>query len=231
MPPLLLLTRPRAQSDAFAEALGADDCEVVVAPLTEIVPLDWDRSLAEGVAGVILTSANAVPAVAGLAPLPAYCVGGATARAAAAAGFATTASGGDAAALVADLARLRPSGPLLHAHGRHLARDLVAALGPLGLTVRAAPVYEARPVPWPPGLAARLARRRVVAPVFSPRGAAELSARLAEVGGDLGPGSVVLAISAAAADRLSPALRARSELSDGPGAMADHTAARLRAQP
>jgi uroporphyrinogen-III synthase len=82
--PLLLLTRPEAQARDFAAALGVGPWEVLVAPLTEVVALDWDRRLAEGVRGVILTSANAVPAVAGLAPLPAWCVGGATARAASA---------------------------------------------------------------------------------------------------------------------------------------------------
>jgi len=213
--PILLLTRPEAQSRAFAARLGPGPWEVRIAPLTEIVPLDWDRDLARGIRGVILTSANAVPAVAGLAPLPAWCVGAATARAAAAAGFDARAAGGDAAALAALMARERPPGPLLHAHGRHLARDMGAALAPLGLGVRAAAVYEARLLPWPEGLVSRLAGRRLVVPVFSPRAAAELSVRLPE----LAPGSAVVAISPAAAARLSPALAAVATVSADPLAM------------
>jgi uroporphyrinogen-III synthase len=223
-PPLLLLTRPEAQSRAFAEGLEA---EVVIAPLSGIEPVAWDPALAEGVAGVILTSANAVPAVAHLAPLPAFCVGAATARAAAAAGFRAHAADGDAVALVADLARLRPKGPLLHAHGLHLARDMAAALEPLGLSVRSAVVYAARTVPWPDGLTARLASRRVVAPVFSPRAAAELSARWTDPPEEL----TVIAISEAAAARLSPPLRARSVVVANPADMDRAVRSHLAPQP
>jgi uroporphyrinogen-III synthase len=222
--PLLLLTRPLDQSRAFARGIPA---EVVIAPLTRIEPLDWDRRLAAGVAGVILTSANAVPAVAQLAPLPAFCVGGATARAAARAGFSAHAAAGDAVALVADLARLRPAGPLLHAHGLHLARDMAAALAPLGIPVRSAVVYAAQAVPWPDDLPARLAGRRVVAPVFSPRAAAELSARLTDLPEDL----TLVAISDAAAARLSPALRARAVVVANPADMADAVRSHLAPQP
>jgi len=225
-PPLLLLTRPEAQSRAFAARLAGGH-EVRIAPLSEIVPVDWDRSLADGVRGVILTSANAVPAVAHLAPLAAWCVGGATARAATEAGFRAHAAAGDAVALVADLARLRPEGPLLHAHGLHLARDMGAALEPLGLTVRSAIVYAARMVPWPADLGAALQGRRVIAPVFSPRAAAELSARLPSPP----EGLRVIAISAAAADRLSDALRGRAVIAEAPDRMDAAVRSHLTPQP
>lgn len=223
----LLLTRPEAQARAFAKALGAGPWDTLIAPLTEIVALDWDRRLAEGVRGVILTSANAVPAVAALAPLPAWCVGAATGRVAAAAGFDTRVSGGDAAALIADLRAARPEGPLLHAHGRHLARDLAAALAPQGLTIRSAAVYAAQMVPWPAGLGAALSRRALVAPVFSPRAAAELGRRLTAPA----PGSVIVAISRAAADKLPPALAALAHVCDSPAEMCREVRARLAPQP
>lgn len=209
-PPLLLLTRPEAQSRAFARDLATDPMapphEALVAPLSEIVARSWDRALAEGIAGVILTSANAVPHVAPLAPLPAWCVGTATARAAEAAGFAARASGGDAEALIADLRREGAKGPLLHAHGLHLARDLAGALAGEGLEIRAAAVYEARPLPWPDDLPARLMGRQVVAPLFSPRAAAGFAERLPR---GL-PGLRLICISANAAARLTPALAARA---------------------
>jgi uroporphyrinogen-III synthase len=213
--PVLLLTRPEDSAPTLAAALADIPHEAIPAPLSRIEPLDWDRALAEGVRGVILTSANAVPAVAGLAPLPAWCVGGATARAAAAAGFAARASGGDAAALIADLAAARPEGMLLHAHGADLARDLAGALGPLGVAVRSVAVYAARIVPWPEGMLARLRGRRIVAPAFSPRSAAELSARLAGLAGQV----QVVAISPAALARLDPALAAGALLAPHPEAM------------
>lgn len=213
--PVLLLTRPEAQGRALAEALADVPHEAIHAPISRIEALDWDRRLAEGVRGVILTSANAVPAVAGLAPLPAWCVGGATARAAAAAGFAARAAAGDAAALIADLAALRPGGPLLHAHGADVARDVAAALVPLGVPVRSVAVYAARILPWPPGLAGRLRGRRIVAPAYSPRAAAELSARLQGLAGQV----QVVAISPAALARLDPALAARALVAPHPEAM------------
>lgn len=238
MPPkLLLLTRPEAQARAFAKALdpglGAPGSrepggwDTLIAPLTEIVALDWDQGLAEGVRGVILTSANAVGAVAALAPLPAWCVGAATGRAAAAAGFDVRVSGGDAAALIADLRAARPAGPLLHAHGRHLARDLAAALAPDGVTIRAVPVYAAQLVPWPAGLGAALSRRALVAPVFSPRAALELGKRLTA----LAPGSAVVAISPAAAARLTPPLAACAHVCNSPSEMCSEVIARLAPQP
>lgn len=227
-PPLLLLTRPEAQSRAFATRIAGGH-EVRIAPMTEIVPLDWDRGIADGVRGVILTSANAIPAVAHLPPMPAWCVGQATARAATAAGFQAHAAAGDAVALVADLARLRPQGPLLHVHGLHLARDMAGALAPLGLTVRSAVVYAAQAVPWPDDLPGALAGRRVVAPVFSPRAATELSARLARF--LAGPELTVIAISQAAAARLSPGLAARAVVINRPEGMADVVRFYLAPQP
>lgn len=226
-PPILLLTRPEAQAHAFAESLGPGRWDALVAPLSGIVALDWDRSLTDGLAGVILTSANAVPAVAGLAPLPAWCVGSATAQAAAAAGFGVHASGGDAAALIADLRKARPTGPLLHAHGRHLARDLAAALAPEGLSIRSAAVYEAQLLPWPAGLGAALARRPVIAPVFSPRAAAELGQRWTMPA----PGSAVLAISEAAAARLAAPLRRIAQVARSPETMREDVLALLPREP
>jgi uroporphyrinogen-III synthase len=225
--PVLLLTRPEAQSRAFAAKLAEVPHEAVIAPVSRIVPLDWDRGLAAGVGGVLLTSANAVPAVAHLAPLPAWCVGGATARAAARAGFAAHAAGGDAVALIAELAAARPAGPLLHAHGWHLSRDLAEALAPLGLEVRAAAVYAAEPVAWPEGLLQGLKGRRIVAPAFSPRAAAELAARLT----DPPAGLRVVAISPAAAARLSPALAARAVVAPHPEAMAEAVRTELATPP
>jgi len=218
-PPLLLLTRPRAQSERFAERCRSE-CpphRVLIAPLTEIVPLTFDASVFEGAGAVILTSPNAVAAVRGLG-LPAWCVGPGTAAAARAAGLVVRESGGDAAHLLADLRRAGPQERLVHACGRHLARDLVAALAPEGFDIRAVMVYEARALPWPDGVLPALeSAAHVLAPLFSPRAAEEFALRL---GGFVPQGLRIVAISANCADRLPAALRARCTLAASPDAAA-----------
>lgn len=229
-PPVLLLTRPAAQSEALARRMDGL-AEVRIAPISRIVPLDWDRGLADGVRGLILTSANAVPMVAHLAPLPAWCVGDATARAAARAGFAAVPSpfkAADGKALVAAIAAARPEGPFLHAHGRHLAMDVGGALAAEGIAVRSAAVYAADVVAWDKALPAALAGRRIVAPLYSPRAAAEVSARLA--GAPFGA-LVLVAISPAAAARITPIDGAEVRVADHPGAMEAAIRAALAAQP
>lgn len=178
MPPILLLTRPLAQSRRFA--LAARDLpphEVLIAPLSEVVALPFDPAVFAGAKGLILTSANAVPMLPSMPGMPAWCVGPATARAAEAAGFAVREGGGDAAALIEALRKAAPPGPLIHAHGTDLARDLAKALPDL---VRGVAVYAA--VEQPLGDAARLAlrARRVFAPLFSPRAARLFGADLPE---------------------------------------------------
>jgi uroporphyrinogen-III synthase len=83
-----------------------------------------------------------------------------------------------------------------------------------GIALRPVIAYEARACPWPETVHATLqAAGRVVAPLFSPRAAAEFAARL---GGEVPAGLRILAISAACADRLPDELRARSATCDRP---------------
>lgn len=218
MPPLLLLTRPPDQSARFARqvrAAGASP-EVRIAPLSEIRARAFDPAAFAGGRGLVLTSANAVPPLAGLAQvrgLPAWCVGPATAGAATAAGFRALDAGGDAAALLRLLREQRPQGRLIHARGAVVVRDLKPEARALGLDWHEVVVYTAEPCAWPEGLAASLTGRAVVAPLFSPR-AAELFARA--LGGLRPEGLVPVAISAACAARLPPDLRARTRISDRP---------------
>ncbi len=212
MLPILLLTRPLPQSRRFA-AEAAQACpphEAVIAPLSEVAGLAYDPGVFAGAAGVVLTSANAVRFLPPLPGMTAWCVGAATAAAAARAGLVPVDGGGDAAALIARLAAARPEGRLVHAHGRHLARDLVAALPQLDL--RGVAVYEARALDLPPGLLAGLQGRRVAVALFSPRAAAGFAR---QQGAD-GTGLVPVAISAACAGALTEPLRARSVISATP---------------
>lgn len=219
MRPLLLLTRPEPQSLHFSR-LVAGDHDLLIAPLSHIVPLGFDPAAFTGAKGLILTSVNAVPRLAGLPlqGLPAWCVGPATEKAAAQAGFRTHEGGGDARTLIERLALAQPEGPLVHAHGVHLARDLVAAMAPHGVEVRGVTVYDARPLDWPPAVLDRLlAADRIIAPLFSPRAAAHFVAQLAAA---RPPGLRPVAISDACAARLPEDLRriarvARTPDSDG----------------
>ncbi|WP_334191538.1 uroporphyrinogen-III synthase [Pararhodobacter sp.] len=171
-PPILLITRPLPQARRFA-AEAAAACpphEALIAPLSEVVGLPFDPAVFVGAAGLVLTSANAIPFLPPLPPLPAWCVGPATARAAARAGFLPHEAGGDAVALLALLEAERPAGRLVHAHGRHLARQVAGAVP--GVEVAGVALYEARALSLPEGLLPP--DRRIVAPLFSPRAAAAL---------------------------------------------------------
>ncbi|GAB4262822.1 MAG: uroporphyrinogen-III synthase [Pararhodobacter sp.] len=218
MPPILLLTRPRPQAERFAETARGTlpPHDVLIAPLSEVVRLPHDPAAFEGARGLILTSANAVPMIPPLPGLTAWCVGAATARAARQAGFTTREGGGDAEALIALLRAERPDGPLVHAHGRHLARDVVGALRDAGLDARGIAVYEARALDWPPEVGMALhGPQRVFAPLFSPRAAAAFADRME---GQQADALRLVAISQACADRLPARLKALCTVAAAPGA-------------
>jgi len=217
--PLLLLTRPRAQSRRFAARCRAacPPHRVLIAPLSAVVPVAFDASVLAGAAAVVLTSPNAVAAVRGLG-VPVWCVGPGTAAAARAAGLVVRESGGDAAHLLADLRREGPAGPLVHAHGRHLARDLVAELAPEGFDIRGVMVYEARALPWPDDVLPALeSAGSVVAPLFSPRAARAFAQQLE---GRVPGGLRIVAISANCAACLPAPLSACCVIADAPNAAA-----------
>ena len=174
----LLLTRPRAQSEAFAaeaEArLPGRFGPVLVAPLLEIVFVPAALDLA-GVEALLFSSANGVEAFAAASPersLPAFCVGEMTAAAARAHGFAARSADGDVTALAALAAEAwRPGqGPFLHVRGRHAAGDLVGALAARGIPVRAAEISDQVPQPLSPEARVLIATgAATVVPLFSPR--------------------------------------------------------------
>lgn len=207
MPPLALLTRPRAEAEALAAALAARGVAAQIEPVIEIIDCAAEPPDLRGVQALLCTSANGVRAVARLTAerrLPLFAVGEASAAAARRAGFAAVES---AAGDVADLARLvaarldRQRGRILHAAGSTVSGDLAGLLAPEGFVVERAVLYEARPVPAlsPQAIAALASGRIDLALFFSPRSAAifidlAAAAGLAEVFG----GITALSISAAA---------------------------------
>lgn len=204
-PRTLLLTRPQAQSEAFAAALEAalpGRFRAVIAPVLRIAPVDAAIDLA-GAQALLFTSANGVAVFAARSPardLPAWCVGAMTAAAARAAGFAALSADGDVAGLAA-LARreARPgAGELVHVRGRHAAGDLTGRLAAAGVPARALELYDQVPVEIGPAARALLARGGIeVLTAFSPRSAALFARAAAAAGWDLG-GATLVALSAAA---------------------------------
>jgi uroporphyrinogen-III synthase len=130
-----------------------------------------------GVQALVMTSANAAPALRALATeLPLFAVGDATARAAKRAGCNTVIS---AAGAGADLARLvaqrcRPErGSVLHLSGEHVRPGVAEELAAAGFDLRRQVVYRALPArALSTATLEALARRQVKAVLlFSPRSA------------------------------------------------------------
>jgi uroporphyrinogen-III synthase len=145
---VVLVTRPAATAGETLRRVAGLGFEAVAAPMQSI-EVRPARLSAAGVQAVLVTSANAVPALgAALIGLPVFAVGDATASRVRAAGFARVESAaGDARALAALVrARCVPGGGALllpTARGEGLA--LASALRAAGFTVRRRAVYAAVP--------------------------------------------------------------------------------------
>jgi uroporphyrinogen-III synthase len=148
----LLVTRPELDAMRQVERLAARGHEAVLAPLLAIetateMPLELD-----GAQALIVTSRNALRALAthrelaASLQLPLFAVGEATAKAAAELGFTRVTSGpgtGEGLAqLIADA--LDPdAGALVHLAGETVAFDLKSALQAKGFTLRQPVLYRA----------------------------------------------------------------------------------------
>lgn len=175
--PLVLLTRPRAQSERFARTLAdrvGPAVEVAIAPVMEIATVEGEIPL-EGVGGLVFTSENGVAAFARATPdrsLPAYCVGDRTAAAARDAGLKARSARGTAVELIETIAADPPKGQLLHLRGEHARGDVAGALVARGLPAAERVVYAQRALPLPARLGERIAAApATIVPLFSPRSA------------------------------------------------------------
>ncbi len=198
-PVTLLLTRPRAASERFAQQVASEleALKVVISPLLEIEFLDI--SAPKNVEMVVFTSLNGVDAwKRAKLPVdrPCYCVGQATGEAARAISFEPEISGGNVAHLIEDLRKTSPKGKIVHVHGRHTRGDLVGALQSDGLDAIGVLAYEQT------ALALSEEARNllqggapVIVPLFSPRSAAQFAKA-----GPFGEQIDIIAISDAAAE-------------------------------
>ena len=145
----LLVTRPEPDATRTAETLRARGHEVLVAPLLAMLTIAAD--FAGRYDGVLMTSANAARALAAhprageVTGLPCFAVGGRTAEAARAAGFADAVSAdgalGDLVELVAS--RFDRSARLLYLAGEDRAGDLGGDLTRRGIAVDTVLIYRA----------------------------------------------------------------------------------------
>ncbi|MGY8710003.1 uroporphyrinogen-III synthase [Bradyrhizobium sp. 18BD] len=159
----ILVTRPHPDNEATAENLRARGHVVLLAPVLKFEPVAFHDESEAGYSAIIVTSANAIRAVApqlqdsglenlGLLELPLFAVGEHTATAARDAGFAEViVAGGDAASLrdkVIQSARdkVLKKGTLLYLAGADLSRDLSGELGAQGFSVVTQTTYRMAPV-------------------------------------------------------------------------------------
>jgi uroporphyrinogen-III synthase len=154
----VLVTRPHPDDEATAGALRARGFEVLQAPMLRFEPVPFHDDADERYSAIIVTSANALRAIAPhlgnsrLLKLPLFAVGEHTASAARDAGFGEVLTArGDAAAL-RDLVlasvktkQLKKAATLLYLAGADLARDLAGELGEKGFTVVTHTTYRMIP--------------------------------------------------------------------------------------
>ncbi len=168
----LLLTRPRAMSERFADEITdyGLPADIVIAPLMEIVSLEAPSIPDE--AELIFTSSNAVPVAGPGKSRRAWCVGPRTEQTAREAGFDAILAGADADALIARIQQDRPSSPLLHLRGRHQRGDVEGRLSKAGFSITSNVVYDQVDIAPTAAFTAALRRSPLIVPLFSPRSAA-----------------------------------------------------------
>lgn len=202
----VLITRPAAEAQALATLVHARGWTPIIAPLLQIHPATphWPGHLH----ALVVTSANALPALEALHHLPLFAVGDTTARRARELGFTQVQSaGGDADDLASLIQTTVPIGmtlavPTAQGEGRALIERLVAH----GYDVHHRTAYRVDPVPELPQPATdALNAGTLHAALF-------LSARTAATFVELLPPSLypalaaihAIAIGQPAADRLAP---------------------------
>jgi uroporphyrinogen-III synthase len=230
--PVILLTRPEAQSHRFAEALRAlaPGVVVVVSPLIAPVLMIPDLPRRDWQA-VIFSSETAVMAarriVADGTPLPsrAFCVGRQTARVAREAGFDPVSADGNAENLFDLIVADRAVGPLLYLRGKEAHVDLAERLNSAGIGTDSAIVYaQVEQSLDRNAVTALQGGGPVIAPVFSSRTGTILARELARAKPVVPV--IVVAISQAAAEAFPAADVSVARSPDAP-AMLQAIASRL----
>ena len=145
----MLVTRPEPDAQATLARLDALGISAVAAPVMVRQTLDASLPPPDGFTAMVLTSANAVRALAERGVLeqyrhlPVFAVGDRTARDASEAGFERVSSAAGALQdLVNAMTIARMRGPIFYPTGKHQSADLAKALAPLGVMVATAKIYD-----------------------------------------------------------------------------------------
>ncbi|MDU8927925.1 uroporphyrinogen-III synthase [Alisedimentitalea sp. MJ-SS2] len=175
--PAILLTRPTPAATGFAETLRAvlGDVEIVISPLLQIewigVELPAGRPIftsKNGIEGYLHSGGEGIGAC--------WCVGEATAQAAAEAGFAPMVGGGDAKDLIKAIRDSGDKGPFVHCRGAHARGNVALTLQKMGLSVVDLVVYDQQVQDLSDQAKTLLeSEKPVVLPLFSPRTATQFS--------------------------------------------------------
>lgn len=145
-PTRVLITRPEPGASETACRITALGFTPLLAPLQAIEPVTPRLPDPRRVAGLVLTSGNAIAAIPpAWHAVPVWAVGGATARRARGAGFSEVGSAdGDATALADLIAQSVPPATLLLATGQGVGGPIAAMLRERGFRVIRRVVYRAR---------------------------------------------------------------------------------------
>jgi uroporphyrinogen-III synthase len=218
--PLMILTRPAAQSARFAQQCRdrfGDRIEIVTAPLLRIEPIIKEIDLTH-IAALAFTSENGVRVFADISKtrsILSFCVGARTAEVAQGYGLDAFSADGTVADLI-EMIGQRATGPILHLRGVHVRGDLVATLIAKGLTARELAIYDQIPMQLPAQILQQMSGDRpILLPIFSPRTAQLLGDALAGTQ----TGQIHLpCLSAAVRDALPAHLQASASVSVRPTA-------------
>lgn len=172
----IIITRPQAAGERLAKQLRdviGSHCALIRSPVIDIAPVSATLGQTR-YRGVLFTSAHGViHAPEGIGPLPCWCVGDVTARAARDAGYDVKHSAPDAETLLADIATAKIAGPLLHCRGTYARVDLAKRLTAMGIPCDDLVVYAQRSRALSAKARAALGGETpVILPLYSPRSAA-----------------------------------------------------------
>lgn len=183
--PIILLTRPQAQSERFAAELGLP---ALISPLMAAEFLTPPHMTGH-FAAVVLTSETGVEAAQRISmtgqamPLAAYCVGRRTADAAEVAGFTVLTVASNMAALSEQVLANPPQGVLLILRAEDSAGDLENITKSAGIETVSAITYRQKACLLSPQAEAVLSRiDPVLVPLFSPRSAQLFAAEYRRIG-------------------------------------------------
>ena len=220
----MLVTRPEPDAQATLARLNALGIDAVAAPLMLRQTLETSLPPPDGFTAMVVTSANAIRALADRGVLeqyrhlPVFAVGDHTAREANEAGFVRVSSAAGAFQdLVNAMTIARMRGPIFYPTGKHQSADLAKALAPLGVMVATSKIYDMVAVEaLPQAILAELGGEIGAVLAYSRRSAEIFATLAAALPRDRRTKLAMLCLSEAVAEPLLEARFSRIGLADRP---------------